>query len=169
MPEPNPYTPVISRDVHSAKGERTRPLLTYWETLCGEGTLPGWQNFNLMDLYKIAPYLAVLDVEGADSAPKYRYRYVGSYLVRTREGLENADPTGKIFDEIPRAYDFTPILETFTSCISEKVPFLISGSFLTYRQFGYGERLIVPLTNDGKKIDKLVTCLDRLKEEDISK
>ena len=80
-----------------------------------------------------------------------------------------ADPTGKLFDEIPRSYDITPITATYSKCIANKTPFLISGSFLTFRQFGYGERLVVPLSNDGFKVDKLVTCLDRLKEEDIPK
>jgi hypothetical protein len=169
MQKPNPYTPTVSEDVYSAKGKRTLQLLAYWESLCRDGSIPSWEDFELMALYRVATYLAVLDVEGSNENPKFRYRYVGSWLTHTRADLDFADPTGKLFDEIPRSYDITPITATYSKCIANKTPFLISGSFLTFRQFGYGERLVVPLSNDGFKVDKLVTCLDRLKEEDIPK
>ena len=167
MRKANPYTPFVSEDVHAAKGEKSLALLAYWESLCRDGKIPGWQDFDLMANYRFAASLAVLDVEGTRENPKFRYRYTGTNLVETREGLENRDPTGKLFDEVPRSYDFTPILDTYAACVAKKKPFLIAGSFMTFRQFGYGERMIVPLSSSGIEVDKLVTCLDRLQEKDI--
>lgn len=166
--EPHPYSPDISEDVHSAKGERTRPLLAYWESLCAPGGLPTWDGFDLMELFRIAPYVAVLDVEGPEDEPKFRYRYIGTYLVQSRRGLKHSDPTGQLLDDVPRAYDYTPVLRTYAACVAKKTPFLVSGDFTTYLQYGYSERMIVPLSSNGVSVDKLVTCLDRLKEEDIS-
>ena len=81
--------------------------------------------------------------------------------------MEHADPTGKRLQDISRAYDYRPIIDTYEQCVARKVPFLISGDFATYRQVGFSERMIVPLSNDGTRVDHLVTCLDRLREEDI--
>lgn len=165
--KPNPYTPDISLDVHAAKGTRTRPLLDYWTSLCIDDRLPSWEVFDQMVLFDIAAYMAVLDVEGTPSEPRFRYRFIGTYLVQSREGLEYADPTGQRLEDIPRAYDYSPIISTYERCVMEEVPFLISGDFATFRQVGFGERMVVPLSNDGSRVDNIVTCLDRLREEDI--
>ena len=80
--KPNPYTPNISEDVHAAKGTRTKPLLAYWEKLCVDGLLPSWAEFDQMALFQIAAYMAVLDVEGSEAEPRFRCRFIGTYLVQ---------------------------------------------------------------------------------------
>jgi len=47
-----------------------RMVYDYWLSLCHDGRHPGWADFDLMAIYKAAPFMTVKDVEDADGIPQ---------------------------------------------------------------------------------------------------
>ncbi len=73
-----------------------RMVYDYWLSLCHDGRHPGWADFDLMAIYKAAPFMTVKDVEDAeDGGTEFRNRF---FVTGLREVL-GFDGTGKRLSE----------------------------------------------------------------------
>lgn len=71
----------------------TRRLFDYWRAKRGGHARPGLEDFDLMDLYDIAPFMTIRDaVEGGR---EFRCRYFGTRMVE----LFGLEATGKLMSE----------------------------------------------------------------------
>jgi len=70
-----------------------RMVHDYWFSLCHDGRHPRWADFDLMSVYKAAPFMTIKDVEAGGA--EFRNRFFGTGL---REVL-GFDGTGKRLSE----------------------------------------------------------------------
>jgi len=148
-------------------GETCLELYRYWVGLCDGRDMPTCDEFSLMDVYKIAPYLIVLDVvPGEDRSIRHLYRFVGTKVVeyRRKRGMIDADYTGQFVDEASRHYVPDSIVDSYVQCTKDATPLLTYGMFMTDTKVDLHERLALPLGDGKGAVQKLAVCVYRPKD-----
>lgn len=135
-------------------------LHNYWRLKKGDSEIPAWSTFEFMDLYKIAPYMTVLDVHPSRDPGKLLYRFMGTEIVAFRRYRKIPDLTGHMFDEGERVYDPKSFRDALGAVSNDKVPVLMVGEYETEDSMGVHARLILPWTIDGD-VQRLTTVLER--------
>ena len=161
-----PYDPSIGHDLSKLEGVATLALYDYWREKKGEQPAPNWEGFQFMDLYKIAPVMAVLDVDPSHDAKKLRYRFFGTKVVEYRRFRKFPDLTGKTFEDADRTYNSTAMFDAYTACIRSTLPVVMKGEYQTDQSSGLHERVILPWLIDGK-VARLTNALDRFPKSKI--
>jgi len=149
------------------KGETSLELYRYWEGLRKGRDMPACDDFAMMDIYKIAPYLIMLDVvRGGDGSIRHLYRYVGTKIVeyRRKRGMTAPDHTGQFVDEASRYYSPESIANSYAQCTEEGTPLLAYGTFKTDVKVDLHERLSLPLGDGKGSVQRLAVCVYRPKD-----
>ena len=145
-------------------GVNTHEVLDYWH-LKKKGMLaPTWKHFELMDVHSSVPIILVLDAEQQDDQVRYKYRFVGTKIVRNRWKLDKPDHTGLYFEDVQHQYDVDEMKRAYDECYNSKRPVLMKRHFDALDASGEHERLVLPLITEDGEVDKLVCVLERLKE-----
>ncbi len=147
-------------------GAWTQVLHAYWQGLNLGAGMPLAESFQLMDVYKMASRLLLLDVvPAADGRLRHRYRYVGTKIVSYRllRGLK--DHTGTFVDEAPRYYSGEYLTDSYQRCTVEAVPVLTTGFWEGAARSGRFERLAVPLFDSAGGVIRLAAVVDRFDRE----
>lgn len=166
MPNSESYLTLTSVDRIDAAitGPRTRRVWTYWRQQAGAAPAPGWTGFNLMDVYRDAPCMLVLDVLPETAPVDYRYRFVGTVIVHYRWKLPVPDHTGLRYSETQHQYDFREVKACYDRCAESGQPVLMRRDYDVYDASGVHERLVLPLIGPDGETEKLAVILDRLSE-----
>ena len=146
------------------KGNISNSVWAYWDTITKNQIAPTWKEFELMELYKEAPYIQVCDVLDENGKNRFRYRYVGTNIVSSRHRLEKPDFTGLYYSEVEYQYDFTSIRDAMDRCANSLEPVIQTQNFNALDAWGLQERLYLPLVKGDGTIDKLVIVRERLNE-----
>ncbi|HJO74890.1 MAG TPA: hypothetical protein QGH84_06730 [Rhodospirillales bacterium] len=150
-------------DLSGMEGKLSHALLGHWDGLRGSRKMPACDEFSLMDIYKIASCLIVLDVVRTDDGRlRHRYRFVGTTIVGYRRNRSPADHTGMFVDEITRLYSPELLIDCYVRCTEDGVPNLGKGEWKTDTLSGRYERLAVPLGDEEGVVQQLAVCIDRL-------
>jgi len=160
-----PYKPIVTSEVPNLRGRCCSALYRYWLEKRRDAALPDWAAFAFMDLYRIAPFMFVLDVTDPDDAGRLYYRFMGTQLVAYRRLRRFPDLTGKYFSECDRAYDPAAMAAAYMDCARSGRPVLMTGEYRTENSFGLHERLLLPWTIGGKVL-RLTGALDRFPGEE---
>lgn len=155
-----PYDPAVGHDLSKLEGAATGELYVYWLAKKGDQPVPQWVDFQFMDLYRIAPVMAVLDVDPSRDAGKLRYRFFGTKVVEYRRHRKYPDLTGKTFEEADRTYVATAMHDAYSACIRTARPVIMTGEYQTDQSWGFHERIILPWLIDGE-VARLTNALDR--------
>ena len=149
-----PDQPMQSKPVTSAD-ELNDPILiglvSYWQGLPRTGSIPLYESVDVVDMPPhLLPNIFVVEVE--NEPRDYKYRLVGTELDR-RNGFAG---TGMRLSEMP--IDHTEKLaEEFNRIVESGQPRFSSGVFITGDElFRDVERVVVPLSHDGEKVDLLL-------------
>lgn len=154
---------VNTSDLSAMEGKLSHRLLRYWDGLRGGRKMPACDEFSLMEIYKIASCMMVLDVVRNDEGRlRHRYRFVGTKIVDYRRNRSPADHTGMFVDEVQRHYLPKLIIEPYVRCTEDGVPILGNGEWKTDFLSGRYERLAVPLGDEEGVVQQLAVCIDRL-------
>ena len=145
-------------------GPRTRRVWTYWRQQAGAAPAPGWADFNLMDVYRDAPFMLVLDVLPETAPVDYLYRFVGTMIVHYRWKLPVPDHTGLRYSATQHQYDFHEVKACYDQCAESGHPVLMRRDYDVYDASGVHERLVLPLIGPDGTTEKLAVILDRLSE-----
>ena len=131
-----------------------RRLYEYWAEKRGERTMPSRANIDPLDITYIIGNVIMVDVV-AGEPPRFRIRLHGTNLAQ-RVGYEL---TGKMLDELP-VDDFRALAQqSFAWVVSKQLPLhsrrdrIIDGKFARY------ETVIMPLSDDGERANRLLVCL----------
>lgn len=149
-------------EMQGVDGVRIRRVHGYWSALRGARPFPAWTEFNLMDIYETAPYLAVLDVEGATDAPQFRYRFCGTMLVEMRDRLMTPDPTGRRAHEIDWPFDAARLLAAFATVVQSGQPIYLPPGFLAESGYRRLARGLFPLGVLDARVEQVIVCVDPL-------
>ncbi len=156
----NPYTPLVTSDTSAIKGKRAAQLYGYWRAKSPDGGTPLWSDFEFMDLYRIAPFMVVLDVPASPDRNDLKYRFMGTEIVAYRSARQVPDLTGMLFRNGERVYDPQPMLNAYDASIKSGMPVVMYGEYQTDNSSGVHERLIAPWLIDGA-VARLTTVLER--------
>jgi hypothetical protein len=130
-------------------------LLGDWENWRRGREFPSRADFTPFDLKYILGNLALLDV--AYDPLRFHYRLYGSNL-RVRLGMEM---TNRSIDDIPTPIHARLAKEHYTEAIACRVPTVhLREHDLITKSAPHGcEVLVLPLSNDGKAINMLISAL----------
>lgn len=146
----------------AAAGPHIRRMHDYWTGLRGTRKFPAWSDVNLMDVYDVAPYVAVLDVETGAEGAAFRYRFYGTMLVDWRSRLRPADPTGRLVGEIEWSFDPAPMVAAFTRVAVNAAPLVLTPNLLPGRSYHRFVRGVFPLGAADSRVDQILVCLDEV-------
>lgn len=134
-----------------------RRLLGYWHERCLGRNMPSRADIDPIDLGgELLPHVMILDHEEASG--RFRYRLLGTAVVRAREGLAVPDPTGHYVDEVAHGMPREWLLAGPSRAIAERRPIYDRGQYdLGNSKVSRYERLSLPLSDGaGKAIKVLV-------------
>lgn len=168
-------TPSVSDDCLEAKPRFLKPAPNikafgdHMFALCNRDVLPRYSDLDLMDIYRLAPYVTVLDV--VSEARRLRVRFAGTGVVHMFE----CETTGMYMDEIDigdhreqllAAYDLTITSRTaqWTMAhvnLGEDAEVLsVMSTEDSHRHFAY-ERLAFPLCAADGAVTHIVAAMAR--------
>ncbi len=144
--------------------DEVKAFWTYVLGLCADVWPPCYADFEVMDLYAVAPHLVILDT--APDSQRLRVRYAGTRVVE----LFGQETTGLYMDQVDLGKHKSELLQVYCRCRDEAVPFwtLTSVHLNEERSFGPPvqrmfdyERLVFPLQDDDGSIVHLVSIVIR--------
>lgn len=152
----------LSSALEAASSPRIIRVFEYWISLRGERQFPAWADVRLIDLYDVAPYVAVLDAEetgGSEASFLYRYRFCGTSLVEARSSMRQSDPTGHILTEIDWPFDPSPLFDTCEQVVQSCKPAFLPAGAVDESAYNQHNRAFFPLGLDGR-VQQIVVCVD---------
>jgi hypothetical protein len=138
----------------SLMNEGMRRIYDYWMSRRKNGRLPRREDIDPSDVTDLLPHIFLVDIE--ENPRHYRFRLVGTKVVECF-GL---DMTGKTIDSLDLGDDADAILKHYDQAVDHGEPIYDRHRFWTeaYGQHLNYERLLLPLSSDGKRVDKLLGC-----------
>lgn len=134
-----------------------RSLSELWLAKCHSGQLPARADFADEDLRPWFGNLLLVDV--VDGPQRFRFRLMGTSLV----DAAHRELTGKFFTEADISGYEPDVLEDYAEVVRSRAPVCktrrynpVPGTFMDHWRIY--ERLLLPLANDGRNIDKILGC-----------
>lgn len=141
-------------EVLDIRNQQLRDLYTYWQKMRGDSRIPPRSAFDPIQVPRLLPNLILLDVE-PDSG-RLIVRVLGTRVAT----VYGRDYTGQYLDEIYFGSNAASVLEDYGTCARDGIPVLGERNFRNVRDVVYRmERLILPLSDDGKEVNKLISGL----------
>jgi len=157
MESTNPPEILMNGTAADCLSPKTSLLADYWrERMAPDGTLPRWRDFELMDLYAIAPTLAVKDV--IDAGGDFINRYWGSQLTNAL-GFEGTQARVSTYRPITMR---ETVLKRYRQLVATREPSLARGriSSMPGLEYLHFELIHMPLRGDGSSVDHIISVYD---------
>tara|TARA_R110000824_G_scaffold898_2_gene5317 strand:- start:336 stop:839 length:504 start_codon:yes stop_codon:yes gene_type:complete len=142
---------------------KIKRVFDFWASLRRDRPFPAWTDVRLMDLYDVAPFLAVVDVEQENGARRFRYRFCGTSLVEARSRLVPADPTGRCIDEVVWPFDPAPLVGACAKVVDQRRPTLLAVGAVNESAYHLHERVFFPLGSDDGAVSNILICVDEVR------
>ncbi len=132
-------------------------LYRYWREKRGRAPLPRWSDFDVLDLKSWIGSIALVEVDGA--APAYRYRLFGSTIA----GEIGRDPTGETVAP-SRPGSLPELLDVYRDAVAVGVPVFrardVRAGAIRHRL----QCLVLPLADDdGPEVRRLLVALHAIR------
>lgn len=150
---PNWTYEVFDRGTPAARLGMFEPLVRLWQAKRGDRDMPSWADF---DFYDFKGWHGAIAVQEVIAEPfDMRCRLWGSKLTE----IFGSDNTGKLYSEIGAGYTENDIAYLRKLCDSRSIG--MSHGQLDWLQKGHKSAAFIdlPLSNDGSKVDHLLTAL----------
>jgi len=144
--------------------DEVKAFWTYVMSLCADVWPPRYADFEVMDLYAIAPHLVILDT--LPDPKRLRVRYAGTQVVE----LFGQETTGLYMDEVDLGEHKADLLQVYYRCRDEARSFWTLASVHLNEERSFGppvqrmfdyERLVFPFQGDDGSIVHLVSIVIR--------
>lgn len=133
---------------------KLKRLYEYWCEKRGDRRMPSRADLDPLDMTFIIGNIILVDV--IDGSPlRFRIRLHGTNLVQ-RVGYEL---TGKMLDELPQNEFRKLAQESFTSVATSAEPIAGKRDRVIDDRFARYETVIMPLSSDGKRVERLLVGL----------
>ena len=140
---------------------RHQELFEYWNSKRGDRIAPTRKDIDPIDLPKLLPYMFIFQVQ--DNPRNYRLSLLGTQLV----AVLGRDFTGATFDEMYSDDGASTLRMEYDWVADRAEPYYdeldarwMSKDYIAYR------RLLLPLSDDGARVDRLLGCAFFIKEDD---
>ncbi|WP_416899640.1 MAG: PAS domain-containing protein [Minwuia sp.] len=136
-------------------GPKTQELLDYWNGLRGDREMPSRKEIDPVDLRRLLPHIMITEIE--PDTGRFLFRLVGT-RVTVMYGNDN---TGKYLDEVYFGRHREAITRSYVTAYETRAPHHCWMKFTNREGLEFDmERLILPLSSDGQRVDKLISLLD---------
>ncbi len=152
-----------SSDLGFVQSPKIKRVFDFWVSLRRDRLFPAWADVRLMDLYDVAPFLAVVDVEHENGALRFRYRFCGTALVEARDHLVPADPTGRCIDEVVWPFDPAPLVGACAKVVDRRKPNLLAVGEVNESAYHLHERGFFPLGSADGAVSHILICVDEVR------
>lgn len=126
-------------------------LYAYWDRKCAGRAMPSRGDIDPLEIPQLLPNLLICEVES--NTERLKVRLVGTKIVEFYGG----DYTGQYFDEVDFGDRREAVLSAYLDCIHSMQPSIQAHMFWNIRGLHYEvERVILPLSNDQKRVDKVL-------------
>ncbi len=144
-----------SRARPSIESPRLQALYAYWNERRAGRPMPSRADFDPIDIPRLLPNLILIDVD--QDTQRLKVRVAGTTVVE----MYGSDYTGRYLDEIDFGDRRAAVLYDYNTCLRTKQAYVSEHSFWTDRDVTYRiERVILPLSDDGKAVSHLVAGLE---------
>ncbi|MEP3114081.1 PAS domain-containing protein [Nisaea sp.] len=138
-----------------------RALFSLWKTKTGTRAAPTRQNLDVLELRKWLPHIQLVDV--IEDSTDIRYRVIGTWIVE-RYGEDN---TGQTMSEIGLTEQLKEVTSEFLVTATSIMPQSVTRPFYDQngiKAFTNAERLMLPLSADGRTCNKVISAIYYLNE-----
>jgi len=120
--------------------------------------VPFRSTFDPMEIPSFLPGLILWDVEYRDDRwSRLKYRLVGGNTAR----FLGTNPTGRYMDEVYEPYFYDVLVPIYDELFATRLPqYLRSRGPVEDRKYITFDRIAVPLTTDGMRIDQVLACFE---------
>jgi len=134
-----------------------RELYAYWQSKRVDGRLPARADIDPIDLRRLLPHLALIDVLRESTDLDFRYRLTGTEIVE-RAGR---DPTGRTFSDLYTGDYLETAIATYREVVDTAEPLLSERTYplVPDREFLRYDRLLLPLAADGRTVDMIMLLI----------
>ena len=155
-PRPRRPAPAVGAPVDFA-AENTSRLRDLWTgKRPGRGSLPGYRFFDPLELRPWADNLVLYDVERISDQIAYRFRTVGSQIVR----IDGADHSGRLMHEALPPDRLWTIIGSYDAAVRTREPVELhdtvpaaSGGSVKW------DKLLLPLADSGAEVTQILVLL----------
>lgn len=128
----------------------------YWKSKRTDGRMPARRDIDPIEIPALLPYFFLIEISNGASGYRYRFRLIGTKIVQ----WAGRDATGRFLDELSYGIDANLIAEEYANLIGSKRPRYDERNALwPNKDYNYYRRLVMPLSNDGEKIDMMMGVL----------
>jgi hypothetical protein len=150
---PKPSTVrAVELDIDCKRYPEIDRILAYWRGKKGDRTLPSRADIDPLEFTRDLPKVMMAEV--SYDPLEFRYRVAGTGLF----AMHGQELTGKLARQLEPPEFGALIHRHYTEVIERRVPILhVIELTVNYLATSYA-RIILPLSSDGTKIDRLITC-----------
>jgi hypothetical protein len=144
-------------NVDEIGSDRLREVYGYWRSKIAGGRLPARTAIDPLDIPKLLPFIFLVDVE--HDPLRFRFRLVGTQICT----WAGRDMTGLYTDE-PRYGERGPdVSQEYGEVVSRRLPvYREQKAKRPERDFMFYQKLVLPLSTDGERVDMLLCATDAL-------
>jgi hypothetical protein len=141
----------VERALQTIVSPSLREILLYWDSLRRDLTLPGWRDIDPLDLRRHLPILWAWKYDRAGDL--FTGRLAGESITAVfGESLRN-----RSLEDFFKNRGYEDIKEQFHRVVDELAIYVGRGAVFDYAgHYGSGERIIMPLADDGTHPDGLI-------------
>ena len=135
-------------------------ILSYWREIRGEENFPAYASINSDDITDMWPFCAILKVTGHEQDPLITH--CGDNL----QNLQGEDVSGQPLSAAPKDSLIANGLSYFQRVLDKRVPITYGNSYSCESgETVFYRSAILPLSDDGEKIDYLLCAANCRKEK----
>lgn len=141
----------VERALQTISSPSLREILLYWNSLRGDRPLPGWRDIDPVDLRHHLPIVWAWKYDRA--ADLFTGRLAGEAITAVfGETLRN-----RSLEDFFKDRSYEDIKKQFHRVVDEPALYVGRGAVFDYAgRYGSGERIIMPLADDGTHADGLL-------------
>jgi hypothetical protein len=155
------HHPAIGSEVTLLRGIRVSPFIAdnrdlaalwvYWQAKRGARAMPRRRDIDPTEIPRLLPHLQIVEVIG--EAQRFRYRLAGTAICEAF----GRDPTGRFVDEIIPAERLAIAHHHYRLVWETHRPIFVRNKYTTTKAVDIvASRLILPLSEDGERVSKLL-------------
>lgn len=134
---------------------KLRELRVYWLSKKPESSLPGRRDIDPLDIPRLMPYVALVDI--LRDPLDYRYRLTGTKFVE----MIGHDRTGMRAREVFTGHLLDETVALIGRLVESRAPLAFEGRLFWIDKAYYRfQTVILPLATDGKTVDMAIMGLD---------
>lgn len=151
----------LGKPIEEVRSAMLSRAYAYWNAKRGDSPMPARADLDPVDIPRLLPNIILMDVTQPDD--RLKVRLVGTLVVT----MFGSDYTGLFLDEIDFGQVREKILTEYNGAVTAARPLFSDHPFRKLGGYMFDiERVILPLSEDGRRVTMLLAVLDFTQRND---